>query len=292
MATLRQIRNRIRGVRKTQKITRAMKVVAATRLGRVQKRLFASRPWVDRIKELLTNVMEVAEDVVIQDTPLLRKEEKGPINSVLIVITSDRGLCGAFNSNTNRFALDFIESKAEGEVKLVVVGLKGKRYFEGLGLNIILQYPLVGTLGLDEIAKEIATKVIELFIAEEIDQAYILYNEFRTFLAGKITLEKVLPIEPPRKRAIGKIDYLYEPNFKEVIESLIASTFKGVVYRALLESQTTEEAARMMAMDYATENAEEIIADLTLSYHRKRQEAITREMIEIVSGAEALKGAV
>lgn len=292
MATLRQIRNRIRGVRKTQKITRAMKVVAATRLGRAQKRLFASRPWVDRIKELLTNVMEVAEDVVIQDTPLLRKEEKGPINSVLIVITSDRGLCGAFNSNTNRFALDFIESKAQGEVKLVVVGLKGKRYFEGLGLNIILQYPLVGTLGLDEIAKEIATKVIELFIAEEIDQAYILYNEFRTFLAGKISLEKVLPIEPPRKRAIGKIDYLYEPNFKEVIESLIASTFKGVVYRALLESQTTEEAARMMAMDYATENAEEIIADLTLSYHRKRQEAITREMIEIVSGAEALKGAV
>ncbi len=292
MATLRQIRNRIRGVRKTQKITRAMKVVAATRLGRVQKRLFASRPWVDRIKELLTNVIEVAEDVVIQDTPLLRKEEKGPINSVLIVITSDRGLCGAFNSNTNRFALDFIESKAQGEVKLVVVGLKGKRYFEGLGLNIILQYPLVGTLGLDEIAKEIATKVIELFITEEIDQAYILYNEFRTFLAGKITLEKVLPIEPPRKRAIGKIDYLYEPNFKEVIESLIASTFKGVVYRALLESQTTEEAARMMAMDYATENAEEIIADLTLSYHRKRQEAITREMIEIVSGAEALKGAV
>ncbi len=292
MATLRQIRNRIRGVRKTQKITRAMKVVAATRLGRVQKRLFASRPWVDRIKELLTNVMEVAEDVVIQDTPLLRKEEKGPINSVLIVITSDRGLCGAFNSNTNRFALDFIESKAQGEVKLVVVGLKGKRYFEGLGLNIILQYPLVGTLGLDEIAKEIATKVIELFIAEEIDQAYILYNEFRTFLAGKITLEKVLPIEPPRKRAIGKIDYLYEPNFKEVIESLIASTFKGVVYRALLESQTTEEAARMMAMDYATENAEEIIADLTLSYHRKRQEAITREMIEIASGAEALKGTI
>jgi len=279
-------------VRKTQKITRAMKVVAATRLGRVQKRLFTSRPWVDRIKELLTNVMEVAEDVVIQDTPLLRKEEKGPINSVLIVITSDRGLCGAFNSNTNRFALDFIESKAQGEVELVVVGLKGKRYFEGLGLNIILQYPLVGTLGLDEIAKEIATKVIELFIAEEIDQAYILYNEFRTFLAGKITLEKVLPIEPPRKRAIGKIDYLYEPNFKEVIESLIASTFKGVVYRALLESQTTEEAARMMAMDYATENAEEIIADLTLSYHRKRQEAITREMIEIASGAEALKGAV
>lgn len=285
MVTLREIRNRIRGVRKTQKITRAMKVVAATRLARAEKSVFAARPYAQRIREVLRSALASIEDIGAGEIPLLRQKEAGPINTSLIVITSDRGLCGGFNSNTFKRALDFIGEKPSGKVSLVVVGLKGQRYFQRLGLNIIAQYLEFTARPLEEIAR----KIMDLYLAQEIDQVYLLYNKFKTFMAGEIILERVLPAEIPKKRKRGRIDYLYEPSPGKVIEGLILESFVSEVYLALLESRTAEEAARMMAMDYATENAEDLIDDLTLSYHRKRQEAITREMMEIASGAEALK---
>ena len=283
MANVLDIRRRIRSVKNTQQITRAMKMVAAAKLRRSQERVINARPYAHQMLMLLESVASRAEQ---RTHPLLAER---PVEKVLLVlVTGDKGLCGAFNSNLIRAATNYLAEHRSEQVSMITVGRKGRDYFRKRPASIIGdQVNLFGKLELTH-AREIARQIIELYTNQSVDAVDFLYNEFKSVLTQRLMIERYLPIQsikPPEGQ--GLIDYIYEQPAADIFNALLPRFVEIQVYRALLESQAAEFAARMTAMDSATNNAGELIDSLTLYLNRVRQASITREIIEIVGGAAA-----
>jgi F-type H+-transporting ATPase subunit gamma len=288
MATLKAIRKRISSVRNTQQITKAMKMVSAAKLRRAQEAAVAARPYAEKMTELLKNV---AARVSIEAHPLLQTREEKKID--LVLFTSDRGLCGGYNANLIRAAEAFIRRHApDKEVELTLVGRKGADHFRRRRAPIADRYLNVLATAPDELAAAIGQKLISRFINRETDAVYILYSHFRSALSQVPTLEKLLPVslsETNDAAAQQLTEYLYEPGIEQLLASLLPRITDVAVQRALLEATASEHGARMTAMDSATSNASKMIGSLTLQMNRARQASITRELMEIVGTAEALK---
>lgn len=277
------IRRRIRSVKNTQQITKAMKMVAAAKLRRAQDRMFAARPYSAGLRAVLASV---ATRVDVTTHPLLEQREVER-NVVAIVVTADRGLCGAFNANVNRAAQNFIRDRAFESLQLITVGRKAIDFFKRRATPIRRQVLVAQALSLAT-AREIATDLVNAFIEGEIDAVYVVYNEFKSLIAQQVRAERLLPIarDFDPNEAPG-IDYIYEPTPEAILSDLLPKHLEFQLYRILLESAAAEQAARMTAMEAATKNATDMINHLTLTYNRIRQASITKEIIEIVSGAAA-----
>lgn len=293
MATLREIRRRIRGIKSTQQITKAMKMVAAAKMRRAQERMFNARPYAGKIKELVEHLVLSSEGVqlpLLQERPLRRLS--------LIVITADRGLCGSFNSNIIKKTLGEFKGHKEMEISLLCIGRKGFDFFRKRNYTIARNYVNIFNALEVSHANDIAGYAIEQFIEDKTDAVRIIYNQFKSVAQQALVAEDLLPlkIHPPREPASAEesqrsIDYLYEPSKEELLKALLPRHIRMQIWRALLESEASEQAARMMAMENATANASELIESLTLEFNKARQASITKEILEIVGGAEALKKA-
>jgi len=288
MASLRDIRRKIVSIKKTQQITKAMKMVAAAKLRRSQERVVAARPFA---RKMLAVITSLAARVERGKHPLLAKREPKKVN--LVVLTSDRGLCGAYNTNILRKAVEVVrEFQAQGkEVKINIIGRKGRDFFRKRpSYTIGLSFADLGMIDFEK-AAEIGKLIIEHYSASGTDEVYLLYNEFKSVMQQKVTLEKLLPVEPPAEEDpfTSAVDYLYEPSAEAILSSILPKHIEVQVFRALLESQASEMGSRMTAMDSATRNARDMIGKLTLKFNKQRQAAITKEISEIVGGAEALK---
>ncbi len=302
MANLRDIRDRISSVKSTQQITRAMKMVAAARLRKAQERMTDARPYSYKLREIIARLLEKTNTA----HPLFRHAEK-PENVLLLVMGSDRGLCGGFNNNLfriveHRIQDDFSEHQKEGTLSMICFGKKAYDYFR------TRKYPVIDhKIGFFENleyaqVQEVMNIIIDDFKDGTYDQVHLAYNEFRTVIAQRRRFQKLLPIEfvdedkpvqevivgAKRKEDLSDIDYLYEPDPETILDTVLPLFINIQIWQASLESFAAEQGARMTAMDSATENAGEIISDLELKYNQARQAAITTEISEIVSGAEAL----
>ncbi|MEW6675914.1 MAG: ATP synthase F1 subunit gamma [Nitrospirota bacterium] len=291
MPTLRDIRKKIKAIQSTQKITRAMKMVAAAKLRKVQDRMLNFRPYAIKMNSVLSDLASFAEREL---HPLLAVRPRKTVE--VLVITADRGLCGAFNTNILRAATNYIESlKREGfELSLSVVGRKARDYFRRR--NITMRKTWLGLSGkvTYENAQEIAGDLIENYINENIDEVVLIYNEFKTLITQKLSIVKLLPIgtleaEGSTEKTPVMVDFLYEPSVDIIFERLLPKYIEIQIYRALLESSASEEAARMNAMENASKNCEDLIARTTLLANKIRQASITKELMDIVGGVEALK---
>jgi F-type H+-transporting ATPase subunit gamma len=286
MPSLIDLRRRIRSVKSTRQITKAMKVVSAAKLRRAQDRVMAARPYAQIIQRMLANVAQAASEQHDGDTiDLLVVRPERRIQ--LLVITADRGLAGAFNSNVLRPALKFIQEHKDSEVQLELIGRKARDFFKKRSKSITGEYSTIFQKVVRyEDALEIAQKVIERFRKAEIDSVYLVGNNFKSMMASTLVMQRVLPIELPEKQE--QIDYIYEQPPAELLAALLPRYIESQILRALLESAAAEHAARMTAMEAASSNAADVIDALTLKMNRVRQASITREIIEIVSGAAAL----
>lgn len=297
MATTRDIKRRIKSVKNTQQITRAMKMVAAAKLRKAQERVTAARPYSEKVYEVLNRV---ASSSVGLQHPLLEVRKEG--KTAIVVVSADRGLCGGFNGNIIRTVHDDVLALADKT--LVTIGGKAASYFEHCNLDISMKYTGLGDDPSYEIAKEIAQKITELYTEGTCKEVYLYYTKFITVMQQQVTKLKILPFEvetaeeetvetehriQKEEKPIHGASYLYEPSAEEVLEELLPKYIETMVYRALVESKASEQGSRMTAMDSATNNADEMIAKLTLFYNRARQAAITQEISEIVSGASALE---
>ena len=296
MPNLQDIRRRIRAVKNMRQITKAMKMVSAAKLRRAQERVVAARPYTIKMMEVLSDLSSRAPDF---QHPLLansRKSTEGRQERIiLILVTADKGLCGGFNTNLNRAATQFLRRHSGQEVELILVGRKGVDYFKRRDGNIRREY--LGITGSGKVnftdAQRIAQEVIADFTAEEkpVDQIHLIYNEFKSALSQRPVEETILPIGGIRDESPDHeqmLEYSYEQPAGEIFSSLLPKLIETQIYRALLESVASEHGARMTAMDAASKNANEVIDKLTLGMNRVRQAAITREIIEVVSGAAAL----
>jgi F-type H+-transporting ATPase subunit gamma len=286
MPSLIDIRRRIRSVKNMQQITKAMKMVSAAKLRRAQERAIASRPYAEMMGRILSNIAAAASgNTEVANLPLLQvRDEK---RTQAIIVTSDTGLAGAFNSNLLKVAHKFVdERQASGELHIEAVGRKGRDYFRKRGYPVAAEY--IGIVDKPEIAKarEIAAKMIDLYSKAEVDSVYIIVNEFKSVMAPSLVTRKILPIELPKTES-ASIDYIYEQPPEDLLAVLLPRYVEISIYRAMLESISAYHAARMTAMDAASSNAGDVISDLTLHLNRVRQASITREIIEIVSGAAA-----
>lgn len=287
MASLRDIRKRIASVKNTQKITNAMKMVAAAKLRRAEEAITAARPYSEKMRDVL---MSLASRTNPRAHELL--EVRDVTKVLLIEVTADRGLCGGFNANLNRRAEAFFrEMKGKGvEAGLLSVGRKGHDYFRRRQIPIAGRFINVMndiTMGL---AGNISREAVEKFLSGEFQEVYLLYNRFRTAATQILTLRKLLPVSPEEDAAERRREYLYEPSEEELLAEILPKYIQVQLYSGLLDSVASEQGARMTAMEAATSNAEEMIHKLTLKLNRMRQESITTELMEIVGGAEALKG--
>jgi F-type H+-transporting ATPase subunit gamma len=284
MASLIDIRRRVRSVRNTQQITKAMKMISAAKLRRAQDRALASRPYARMLQEILANVAEAARQNPYEGGhPLLAERPEDRI--LLVVVTADRGLAGGFNSNLLRLAQRFVNEHRDKELSFQLLGRKGRDYFRRRHANISGEHLDLFRNVRYEDAEKIADSIIERFSKAEVDAVYLFVNEFKSVVAPNVTSWRLLPIEVPKSAAPA--DYIYEQKPEELLGSLLPRYVRVQLYRALLESAAAEHAARMTAMDAATTNATEMIDNLTLYMNRVRQASITREIIEIVSGAAA-----
>jgi len=286
MATLKAIRKRIGSIRNTQQITKAMKMVAAAKLRRAQDAVLRARPYSEKMIALLRNLSgRVAPEI----HPLLTAREERRVD--LLVITSDRGLCGGYNANLIRAAEKFIQGRgAEKETRLILAGRKGVDYFRRRKIEPVERYQQISTTLAEELAAELAEKVIARFLREESDAAYVLYSQFRSALSQVPSVDKLIPVTSPGGEGEEQpIEYLFEPGIHQLLSSLLPKMVEVGIFHALLESTASEHGARMTAMDSATTNASEIMSHLTLQMNRARQAAITKELLEVVSTAEALK---
>jgi F-type H+-transporting ATPase subunit gamma len=310
MPSLKAIRKRISSVKSTQKITRAMKMVAGARLARAQARILALRPYAVKTQEVLAAVVarepedaqpnqagEALGAALTPDHPLLAERPEKTV--ALVVLTSDRGLCGAFNTNINKAAeREWRRRTAEGqEVRIYTIGRKGREYLRRRSAPIVHDFPGVWEkLDLDK-ARLVAKTILPPLVKGDADAIYLVYNEFKSAMTQKVVVEPLLPVrrapgmDQPVSDAAAAMakEYLYEPNRGALLERLVPMYVEISILRALLESMASELGARMTAMDAATKNAKEMIASLTLAYNRARQAAITKELMEIIGGAEALK---
>lgn len=289
MATLRDIKNRIKGVKSTQQITKAMKMVAAARLRRAQENVMNARPYARKIWEMLSN--NVSEYDLSANPFFVQREVK---NLALVVVTADRGLCGAFNSNLIKEATKFINEELNNSsvnLQLICIGKKGFDYFSKRNLNIVdKSIGLFSALKYSE-ASRISEKLISSYLSGSFDKVVIVYNEFKSIIQQKIIVEQFLPITLANLENKIKIqpNYIFEPNQKYILEQMLPKHLRAQIWRILLESNASELGARMTAMDNASTNAKELIRTLQLKYNKERQAAITKELLEIVAGANALK---
>jgi F-type H+-transporting ATPase subunit gamma len=284
MPSLLDIRRRIRSVKNTQQITKAMKTVSAAKLRRAQERVFSARPYADQLKKVLGNLTARLQDV---SHPLLeiRPEER----ILFVIVTADRGLCGAFNSNIIRSAQGFIREHKEKTINLVMVGRKGRDFFRRRAVPIRSEFVNIFSRLDYGNAKDIAEVLVQAYTDAEVDAVYMVYNEFKSVIQQRIVVEKVLPLSRTDiKETESQLDYIFEQPPQEIFNRLLPRYVEIQVYRALLESAAAEHGARMASMDTASRNAGEMIDMLTLNMNRIRQAAITREIIEVVSGAGAL----
>jgi F-type H+-transporting ATPase subunit gamma len=283
MPSLIDIRRRIKSVRNTQQITKAMKMVSAAKLRRAQDRVIASRPYGAALRGLLADVAAAAaSDERVSAQPLLARRPEKRVQ--LILVTSDKGLAGAFNANLIKAAQRFAEEHKPAATDYMLIGRKGRDFFRKRSVPITGEHLGMAKVQYDD-AVAISAKLIERFRNEEIDAVYLLYNEFKSVMAQKATLVQVLPMELPKQTE--PVDFIFETPPLEMLASLLPRYVEIELYRALLESAAAEHAARMTAMDAATSNASEMIEDLTLYMNRVRQASITKEIIEVVSGAAA-----
>jgi F-type H+-transporting ATPase subunit gamma len=298
MPSLKIIRTRIASVKNTQKITKAMKLVAAARLRKAQDQIVAARPYAKRLGEMLRDVAtKMSLDDASAHGLLLRREIK---TARLIVVNSDRGLAGGFNSNLSRTVERFLvdEKGRYPSVQLAVVGRKGREHWKrraGRGLfahaSVANEYAGAGSDAALERARELAKQAAQDYLDGKVDAVLVAYNEFKSAISQTVQIETLLPIEPEKlPENANRFDFDYEPSKGEVLSTLVPLYVEIEIYRALLESIASEFGARMSAMDNATKNAKEMIGSLTLQFNRARQAAITKELMEIVGGAEALKG--
>ena len=286
MATLREIRRRITSIRSTQQITKAMKMVAAAKLRRAQENLMATRPYAEKLCETMAHLMARME---YRTSPLLIER---PVERVLlVVITADRGLCGAFNSNLIRYASNVIRSSTDMETQLFTIGRKGYEYFtkrdyeiNGQKINFFNHLNFADAL-------EVSSHLRKAYETAQFDKIEIVYHEFKSAVQQRIVTEQFLPFQPDEQMLSesSQIDFLYEPDKQTILPALISRVLNVELWKVLLESNASEQGARMTSMESATDNAEDLIDTLTLFYNRARQGAITKEISEIVGGAEALK---
>jgi F-type H+-transporting ATPase subunit gamma len=291
MPSLLDIRRRIRAVKSTQQITKAMKMVAASKLRRAQERIQHARPYASQMLRVLNSV---ATRVDPATHPLLDQRTTPRANGrvLLIVITADRGLCGSFNTNVIKSSGQFITENPGRQVALGLVGRRGRDFFARRGFEVRYeQVNLFQALKFDH-AKAIASAAMEAFLNGDVDSVYLVYNEFKSVMVQRVVIERLLPIAQleiqPAEGTAPTVDYLYEPGPAQLLDRLIPSHVEIQVFRALLESNAAFYAAQMTAMDAATRNSGEMIESLTLYMNKVRQAAITREIIEVVSGAQAL----
>jgi len=294
MPSLLDIRRRIRAVKSTQQITKAMKMVAASKLRRAQDRIQHGRPFAMQMRRVLSGL---ATRVDAAAHPLLdeRKAPRAGGKVLLLVITADRGLCGSFNANVIKAAANFITERPDRPVALGLIGRRGRDYYAKRGFEVLIErINLFAKLFFGD-AQEIAKTAMDAFTSGQVDAVHMVYNEFKSVLQQRVVVEQLLPIpraeiESGEAPAPGTppVDYLYEPTPEELFKTLLPRHVEVQVYRALLESNAAFYAAQMTAMDAATRNSGEMIESLTLYMNKVRQAAITREIIEVVSGAEAL----
>ena len=286
MATLREIKRRISSVKSTQQITKAMKMVAAAKLRKAQERAISMRPYTQKLTEIVSNLVKNIEET--NDSLLVTK----PVERVLIVvITADRGLCGAFSNSIIKESVRQINLMNDKEVQVFTVGRKSFEYFSKRDYVIYSSKDNFFNHLQFEDALEISKNLIHAFSENTFDKIEIIYNKFKSAVKQDLTMEQFLPLTPPEETENDKsdVDYLYEPGKHEILTAIIPKHLNVQIWKILSESNAAEQAARMTAMENATDNAEDLIAKLTLTYNRARQAAITKELSEIVGGAEALK---
>jgi F-type H+-transporting ATPase subunit gamma len=300
MPSLKAIRKRIASTKATQKITRAMKMVAGARLTRAQQRIVAMRPYAVKTGEVLQSVAKTMTGADAGDDgvhPLLAKRAEK--KALYVVLSADRGLCGALNTNVNKASERAWREKqtAHVEVGFATLGRKGREYLGRRGAPVVQDFPRIYD-GLDlEKARHVARWLVPRFEKAEYDAVYVVFSEFKSAITQRVVVERLLPLADPAPAdsapaasgAVGPSEFLYEPNQRALLERLVPMYVEISLFRALLESQASFFGAQMTAMDAATRNAKEMIARLTLSYNRARQAAITKELMEIIGGAEALK---
>lgn len=295
MPNLLDIRRRIKSVKNTQQITKAMKMVSAAKLRRAQERVVTARPFANKMSEVLGELAKrTSEDF---HHPLL--DLRGDQRYLLVLITADKGLCGAFNTNLTKAAQAFLRDNSDKTIELVAIGRKGRDFFRNRRATIASEY--LGLTGKGRVefseALDVARQVIKLYTEDTgIDKVFLVYNEFKSVLSQRVVLDQLLPVsrakaeEPDAKsqQPVSLVDYVYEQPPEEIFGKLLPRLVETQIFRALLESIASEQGARMTAMDSASKNASELIESLTLNMNRVRQAAITNEIIEVVSGAAAL----
>jgi F-type H+-transporting ATPase subunit gamma len=285
MLGMREIRRRIRSVNSIQQITRAMQMVAVSRLKRAEERLHSARPYAEKIQELMESLAPSLPQI---EHPLLAKRE--PRRIALVLITSDKGLCGAFNANIIQYAHRFIEEHSDKEIKLFLVGKKGHDFFGRRSNSIEYYLPQVSRDISPQEVKEISNSFVQGFEQGLHDEVYLFYTQFRTVMNTIPTQTKLLPIESPGAESQqGAAEPIYEPSAEEIMNELLPRYIEAQIYKGLVESSASEHASRMVSMKNATDNAEEMIRTLTLSYNKARQASITKEIIEVTTASEALK---
>jgi F-type H+-transporting ATPase subunit gamma len=293
MPNLLDIRRRIKSVKNTQQITKAMKMVSAAKLRRAQDRVVTARPFANKMGEVLGELAKRTDEDFHHPLLDLRGDER----YLLVLITADKGLCGAFNTNLTKAAQQFMRDNADKQVELLAIGRKGRDFFRSRRAVIAAEY--IGLTGKGRVefseALEVARSIIKLYTDDTgIDKVFLIYNEFKSVLSQRVVLEQLLPVarakepEPETKAAVTLVDYIYEQPPEEIFSRLLPRLVETQIFRALLESIASEQGARMTAMDSASKNASELIESLTLNMNRIRQAAITNEIIEVVSGAAAL----
>lgn len=286
MATLRDIKQRITGVQKTQTITRALKMVAAVKLRRAQQAIIQARPYANHLGEMMGHIASKVDHSL---HPLLAERE--PKRVCYVIVTADQGLCGSFNQNIIRKAdAELSQFSDKQAIDLVLIGKKGRDYFTKRKYKVIGEYiAFFKNLQFSQ-AVDIGSLIRDLYIQEKLDRIFLIYNEFKSAAQQKVVVEQLLPIIPvipENKKYIA--DFIFEPDAITILDTLCPKNMNVQIWRVLLESFASEMGARMTAMEYATENANKLISELQMKYNKKRQENITTEILEIISGSEALK---
>ena len=293
MPNLKEVRIRIASVKSTQQITSAMKMVAASKLRKAQNAILKMRPFAAKLKDILQNLSASLDS----DDGNLYSEQRSPEKVLIVVLTSNRGLCGAFNANilrtaVQRIQVDYGSQFKAGNVSLLTIGRKGTEFFSKRGYKMISTHDSVFDSLTYENVSVIASSVMNAFADKHFDRVDIVYNQFKNAVVQRVVVEQFLPVEPPPKSDVvakSNTDYIFLPSKEEIVEELIPKSLKIQFYKSVLDSYASEHGARMTAMHQATDNAGDLIKELNLAYNKARQASITKEILEIVSGAEALK---
>ncbi|MDO9256621.1 MAG: ATP synthase F1 subunit gamma [Bacteroidales bacterium] len=293
MPNLKEVRIRIASVKSTQQITSAMKMVAASKLRKAQNAILKMRPYAAKLKDILQNLSASLDS----GDGNLYTQQRTPNKVLIVVLTSNRGLCGAFNTNilrtaAQRIQIDYASQLKAANVSVLTIGRKGTEFFTKRGYNVISSHDSVFDSLTYENVSAIASSVMNAFAGKEFDRVDIVYNQFKNAVVQRVAVEQFLPVEAPAKSAVvskTNTDYIFLPSKEEIVVELIPKSLKIQFYKSVLDSYASEHGARMTAMHQATDNAGDLIKELNLAYNKARQASITKEILEIVSGAEALK---